>query len=50
MDSKFAWYPREDDAVAVGDASSDFGVGSLNGLTTVIPSQVSRCDYSNNLF
>jgi hypothetical protein len=28
MDSKFAWYSREDDAVAVGDASSDFGVGS----------------------
>jgi hypothetical protein len=24
MDGKFAWNPREDDAVAVGDASSDF--------------------------
>jgi hypothetical protein len=44
MDSKFA--SREDDAVAVGDASSDFGVGSgaSTALTTVL-SQVSRCDY-----
>jgi hypothetical protein len=41
--------PREDDAVAVGDASILVLDQVLNGFNNGILSQVSRCDYSNNL-
>jgi hypothetical protein len=44
--------PREDDAVAVGDASSDFGVGSgaSTALTTGTPVKLAGATTSNNLF
>lgn len=44
--------PREDDSVAVGDASSDFGVGSgaSTTLTTGTPVKLAGATTSNNLF